>query len=189
MDPNSSHLYHESFVTEKGRIVVWKSADYLQNMNGSGKKKELERQEVIRMLNTLGYSLTDLCYKDSGQPMLAANSKEYISISHSHGWFAIYLASEPIGIDIEIERAKIVEGKDWFINEAELPKYLTQHELQLMWGAKEAYYKKLEGQIEDLRKEVTLKQIEASTLLVEHQNKQAQLCYRLLGDVYLVWTV
>ncbi len=187
MGPNTPHLHHEEFVTEKGRIVVWKSADYLLNKNDQT-KKETERQEIVKMLNTMGYPITGLHYKDSGQPMLAPDSVDYFSVSHAHGWFALYIAAEPVGIDIEVERPTIAKGKSWFINAAELPKHTTMHTLHLVWGAKEAYYKKCEGQINDLNKGVTVEKIDAATIIISHQGLETPVFYKVIQNAYLVWT-
>lgn len=188
MEANLSPLFYEEIVTEKGRIVVWRSADDLSKRTHSLKKREIERQEVVQMINTLGYTIADLKYKETGQPILSHDSKEFISLSHSNGWYAIYLATEPVGIDIEVERATIAEGKDWFINPVELPKHKSRRALHLVWGAKEAYYKKQEGQIADLRKDVSVEHIEVDTLILEHAGKEEQLFYRQIENTYVVWT-
>lgn len=188
MEANLSPLFYEEFVTEKGRIVVWRSTEYLSKRTATLQKKEVERREVVRMINTLGYSITVLQYKESGQPMLSHDSTKFLSISHSNGWFAVYIAAEPVGIDIEVERETITEGKDWFINPVELPKHKSRRALHLVWGAKEAYYKKQEGQIADLRKDVSVERIEVDTLILEHAGKEEQLFYRQIENTYVVWT-
>lgn len=188
MEVEHSHLFLENIDTPIGKIVVWKSANYPVNKSGLKKKKEIERLEVLQMINSLGYAIKDLQYKESGQPILSQDSKEHLSISHSHGWFALYIASAPVGVDIEIARETIAEGKDWFINPSELPNFLSKHHLQVVWGAKEAYYKKQEGQIEDLRKDVSVKKIALNSLLLEHAGHEEVLFFRQIDTVYLVWT-
>ncbi len=188
MTTNFPCTYCESILTDIGRIVVWKPADFELSEKVNHKKKERERFEILRMLNSMGYSITNLLYKPSGQPMLHENSNEFISLSHSKGWFAIFIATVPIGIDIEVERASITNGKNWFVNPNEIDSFMSQEELHIVWGAKEAFYKKKEGQLSDLRNEVTVKQILDEILLLEHNGIQAKLFHRKIENAYLVWT-
>jgi len=187
MIPNFTCDHFESILTEKGRIVVWKPTENQQVIMKHGKKKA-ERLELLRMLNSLGYSITELYYKSTGQPMLTMDSSEYLSLSHSMGWFAIYISTDPVGIDIEVERVSIRDGKSWFVNPSEWDLFLTHEELHYVWGAKESYYKKCEGQIGDLRQEVTIKHIQASTLLLDHNGREERLFHKKIGNTYLVWT-
>jgi phosphopantetheinyl transferase len=188
MDPYCPHLYHETFDTEKGRIVVWKSGDYFDKIKGSIKKKDLEKQEIIRMLNILGYAITDLHYKESGQPMLKNDSTEYISISHSQGWFAIYLAEQPVGIDVEVERKKIGNGKDWFLNQFELENFYSNDELHIIWCAKEALYKLMEGIITDPKNEITINHIGLETINMTYDNREFLFCYKQIKNSFVVWS-
>ena len=189
MTPNFTCDYFESILTEKGRIIVWKPADNQMGKGDRSEKRKTERLELLRMLNSLGYSTTELYYKSTGQPMLAVDSSEYLSLSHSNGWYAIYISNEPVGVDIEVERDSIQDGKSWFVNPREWDFFLTHEELHCVWGAKEAYYKKLEGQIADLRQEVTIQQILESSLILEHEDREERLFHKKIENAYLVWTI
>ena len=48
-----------------------------------------------------------------------------------------------VGIDIETERPTISAGRSWFVNAFEEENFSTAEELHIIWGAKEAFYKKL----------------------------------------------
>lgn len=180
-------LYQEHIPTVIGQIWVWKVAE--SSYDGIDSKINWQRKEVVRMLQAQGYDLEKLDYKLTGQPVLMSESKEYISISHSQNWFALYIASAPVGIDIEVERISIAQGKDWFMNVRESSLYQTADALHLIWGAKEAYYKKLEGIIKDLREEVTITEIDTSSLSIMYNKKKAILYHRKIENAYLVWTV
>jgi phosphopantetheinyl transferase len=100
-----------------------------------------------------GHGENALTYLPSGQPVFT-NSEKHLSISHSDGWFAVYIASEPVGIDVQVPSPRLEQGKHYFLNEQE--KHLTDLDtLHAIWGAKEALYKKYGGNIVDLRGDVT----------------------------------
>ncbi len=140
------------------------------------------------MLEVFGHRINKLYYKSTGQPILPFDSKEHISVSHSKNWFAVYVSDNPVGVDIEVERASIVNGKDWFINHLESPKYQSCQSLHLVWGAKEAYYKKKEGIIYDPKSEVIVKEINKYNISIIHNNVESILFYREIENTYLVWT-
>jgi phosphopantetheinyl transferase len=144
--------YVEIIPTLLGEVHVWHMADYAQACKLQG-KRAVEKEAIQRMLIALGYGKNALSYLPSGQPMFT-NSKKHLSISHSDGWFAVYIASEPIGIDIQVPNPRLEQGKHYFLNEQE--QHLTDLDtLHAIWGAKEALYKKYGGNIVDLRGEVT----------------------------------
>lgn len=173
--------------TDKGRIVVWKS----QNSNeirSKVRKKELERTEVLFMLKHLGFAIPTLLHKVSGQPFLGGDYLENISISHSNGWFAIYLSNEAVGIDIEIIHPRLLKGKHYFLNEAEMLTFSSKHHLQIIWGAKEALYKKYEGNFEDLRNEVTTESIGNKKINLTCKGQPETLYFQKITSHYLVYT-
>jgi 4'-phosphopantetheinyl transferase len=178
-------LFQEKISTAIGQIWIWKIVDPEENDS----KVVWQKKEVVRMLQTLGYSIDKLLYKPSGQPGLMPASKDYLSISHSQDWFAIYIASEPVGIDIEVNRDSIEKGREWFMNAQELSLFQGRHTLQLIWGAKEAYYKKREGNIADLRNDVTVKEINNLGIKINHEGETTTLLYRKIENVYIVWTL
>ena len=180
--------FQEKISTDIGQIWIWKVAGW-GLLEETGSKVVWQKKEVVRMLRTLGYSIDKLSYKPSGQPILMTGSKDYLSISHTQDWFAIYIASEPVGIDIEVERDSIEKGREWFVNAQELSLYNGQNALHLIWGAKEAYYKKREGKIADLKNDVTIKEINNSGIQINHDGQTTTLIYRKIENVYVVWTI
>ena len=64
------------------------------------------------------------------------------------------LKNKPIGIDIESTREIAGPGTSYFLNSSE-NKQWTNSELLSIWGAKESYFKKMKGRVDDLRSEAT----------------------------------
>jgi 4'-phosphopantetheinyl transferase len=71
----------------------------------------------------------------------------HISITHSRHFAAIIISDETVGIDIEMQREKILRIADKFVNEKELKRLQSldaDHyikKLTVKWGAKEAIFK------------------------------------------------
>ena len=72
---------------------------------------------------------------------------KHVSITHSHHFSAIIISDETVGIDIEMQREKIIRIADKFVNPTELHR-LRSFDLQdyikkltVKWGAKEAIFK------------------------------------------------
>ena len=173
--------------TSLGKVYVWQLLSYMEDCKTSG-KRNVERSEVSGLLTSLGYGSQALDYLPSGQPVLV-DSQEHISISHSDGWFAVYIANDPVGVDIQVPRARIGQGKHYFLNEKE--RHLDDLELlHLIWGAKEALYKKYGGEMNDLRDEVTFQSVETSSKSVqlEYAGSIETLRYRNATNCLLVWT-
>jgi phosphopantetheinyl transferase len=144
--------YVEIIPTPLGEVHVWHMADYAQACKLQG-NRAVEKEAINRFLIASGHGENALSYLPSGQPVFT-NSEKHLSISHSDGWFAVYIASEPIGIDIQVPNQRLELGKHYFLNEQE--QHLTDlGTLHAIWGAKEALYKKYGGDIDDLRGEVT----------------------------------
>ena len=190
MNSQISLSFEHRIVFEKGTILIWKLSDFQQQIGFQGSKKELERQTILKMLHKLGHYTDSLHYKSNGQPQITIDSTLFLSISHSEGWFAIFVANVPVGIDIQEQRKSIIRGKAYFVNKRDLLLEQSLQNLHLIWGAKEAFYKKQEGQINDLREEVSLGKIDLGnkTLEVEFQKSVEELSFLQFESAYLVWT-
>lgn len=113
-----------------------------------GMKSELHQRaflSVRKLLEVAGYTDFDLYYDDSGKPHL--NDQKFISITHSHEFAAIIISDQTVGIDIELQREKILRIADKFVDAIELKRlqafssddYIRK--LTVKWGAKEAIFK------------------------------------------------
>jgi len=138
------------------KILVWKIEESYDDLFDnivlndrskerlSGMKSELHQRgflSVRYLLNLAGYSDFDLYYNEYGKPLL--KDYKHISITHSYNYSAIIISNVDVGIDVEMNRDKIIRIYDRFVNtkvdslsDEDLVKQLT-----VIWGAKEAMYK------------------------------------------------
>ncbi|MBA0882563.1 4'-phosphopantetheinyl transferase family protein [Flavobacterium undicola] len=140
-------------------IYVWKITEPLEQLfeevslnptcqsRIDGMKSELHQRgflSVRKLLNEAGYTDFDLYYDEFGKPHL--HDGKHISITHSYQFAAIIISDEIVGIDIELQREKIIRIADKFCD-AEF-QYLEREKtaeyikkLTVIWGAKEAIFK------------------------------------------------
>jgi len=96
---------------------------------------------VRKLLAIENYTDFDLLYDEFGKPHLI--DKNHISISHSHQFATIIISKKPVGIDIEMQRNKIIDIANKFTNDTEnlFVNLLDIKSLTTIWGAKEAVFK------------------------------------------------
>ncbi|MFL9845352.1 4'-phosphopantetheinyl transferase family protein [Flavobacterium rhizosphaerae] len=143
------------------RLLVWKITESLEELStGTGLKEvcaarvqkmksEQHRKgfmSVRKLMEEAGYTDFDLYYDTNGKPHL--NDGNAISITHSYTFSAIIISKKNSGIDMEMQRPKVVAIADKFI-EKEFT-YLnsddTQNYIRMLiaiWGVKESVYKML----------------------------------------------
>jgi len=99
---------------------------------------------VRKLLQEKGYTDHDLYYDEFGKPHL--NDGRHISISHSHEFSTIILSDQNCGIDLEMQREKIITiahkfaaHEFEFLKDVNEKNYIRQ--LTVIWGAKEAVFK------------------------------------------------
>jgi len=110
-------------------------------------KSELHQRgflSVRKLLNEAGYTDFDLYYDEFGKPHL--QDGKYISITHSYQFSSIIISEETVGIDIELQREKIIRIADKFcdtefqyLDRKKTTEYIKK--LTVIWGAKEAIFK------------------------------------------------
>jgi 4'-phosphopantetheinyl transferase len=153
-------LFRTINVNPTTRILVWKVTESFDELiekvilkektqlRLDGMKSEVHQRAFlsVRMLiQEAGMNDCDLHYDEFGKPYLSDD--RYISITHSHNFAAIIVSDETVGIDMELQREKIIRIADKFVNEKELrrlqsfdaPEYIKK--LTVKWGAKEAIFK------------------------------------------------
>ncbi|WP_140485669.1 4'-phosphopantetheinyl transferase family protein [Flavobacterium sp. GSA192] len=140
-------------------IYVWKIAEPLEQLfeevslnpkcqsRIEGMKSELHQRgflSVRKLLNEAGYTDFDLYYDEFGKPHL--HDRRHISITHSYEFSSIIISDETVGIDIELQREKIIRIADKFcdaefqyLNREKTEEYVKK--LTVIWGAKEAIFK------------------------------------------------
>jgi len=116
-------LYKTLTVGTSTKVLIWKieeSVDELKNgislteknaVRLGAMKSEIHQKgflSIRHLLKKVGLSDTDLQYDEFGKPHL--DGGRYISISHSFSFTAIIFSYEnPVGIDIEKQREKILK--------------------------------------------------------------------------------
>ena len=142
------------------QILIWKITEsfdellnevQLNNSNTirlSGMKSQMHQRaflSVRKLFQQVGYTDLDLYYDQFGKPHLLDG--KHISITHSHNFSAIIISDQIVGIDIELQREKIIRIADKFVNEKELKRlqsfdstdYIKK--LTVKWCAKESIFK------------------------------------------------
>jgi len=139
-------------------ILVWKITEPLAELSMevtlnpknqerfNGMKSELHQRaflSVRKLLQIKGYTDFDLDYDQFGKPHL--KDGKHISISHSHELATIIISDEISGIDIEMQREKIIKIAEKFADkESEFLDIENQdyiRKLTVIWGVKEAIFK------------------------------------------------
>lgn len=146
-------------VNSTTQILVWKVTESFEELLGQvvlnnanrirleGMKSEMHQRaflSVRKLLQETGHTDLDLYYDKFGKPHL--KGEKHISITHSHDFSAIIISDETVGIDIELQRDKIIRIADKFCD-SEF-QFLTSEnkegyvrKLTVIWGAKEAIFK------------------------------------------------
>lgn len=153
-------LYKTITVTPSITVYIWKVTEPEAELANEiiltpacterleGMKSEQHRRAFLSIRHLLaeaGYVDHDLFYDANGKPHLKDGNR--ISITHSNDFTAIIVAnhSDEVGIDIELQRDKILRIAHKF-TQIEEYRTLANNEaiirkLTIVWGAKEALYK------------------------------------------------
>lgn len=152
-------LYKSIIIDTDTQLLIWKNTESLEELSRQvklkdvcslrldGMKSELHKKGFlgVRMLmQEIGYTDFDLFYDTDGKPHL--KDGKHISITHSYAFSAIIISNREIGIDMELQREKIITIANKFI-EPEFayldPLHLSLYmqKLMVIWGVKEAVYK------------------------------------------------
>lgn len=179
-----------SIINNPGSTVAYfRQEDYNQLIESGVNKRAVEKGGVQTLLQKLGYNGMEILYKENGQPYFKDKPGSFLSVSHAKGWFAVSVGSEPVGVDIQTYSPRLKQGQDYFRNERELPFSEDENALHLIWGAKEAFYKLKEGQIPDLKEEVSVLEIAQDSLILDFESEIHNLGYKILEDAWIVFTL
>jgi len=152
-------LYKTITLNPSTQILVWEITEPYKELFGAVvlnesnlsrlkcMKSEIHQRaflSVRKLFQLAGYTDFDLYYDEFGKPHL--HDGKHISITHSHQFSAIILSDKVVGIDIELQREKIIRIADKFIdsefsflNPSENSAYIRK--LTVIWGVKEAIFK------------------------------------------------
>nr|WP_199003336.1 4'-phosphopantetheinyl transferase superfamily protein [Flavobacterium sp. ASV13] len=172
-------LFQTIQFNETTKILIWEITESLEELLSkvvlkektqlrlNGMKSQMHQRAFlsVRMLiQEMGFTDHDLHYDEFGKPYF--NCHNHISITHSHHFAAIIISHETVGIDMELQREKILRIADKFVDtefeylnpqkilsrsgknaETEFD-YLNSDvfeeyikKLTVIWGAKEAIFK------------------------------------------------
>lgn len=150
-------LFKKIAFSEATTIYIWKISETFDQLFSEIKlneksqirlqsmKSEMHQKgflSVRKLLLEAGYSDFDLHYDESGKPHLLDN--KFVSISHSHEFSAIIISNQPVGIDLEIIKDKVLKIAKKFMK-IEVLDSLDEHEKMLkatvIWGIKETVFK------------------------------------------------
>lgn len=141
------------------RIFIWKITESFEELRSQvtlkpktekrllGMKSELHQRafmSVRMLLKEVGFTDFELHYDEFGKPYFDCDN--HISITHSHNFSAIIVSKETVGIDMELQREKIIRIADKFADfefaylQPELKEEYIK-KLTVIWGAKEAIFK------------------------------------------------
>ena len=151
-------LYKTITVDPTTSLSVWKIEESYQDLAKTvrlqahhqervdGMKSDIHRRgflSVRHLLHQHGYTDDDLWYDDFGKPHL--KDGKHISITHSFEFSALIVSDGEVGIDIEMQRPKIMRIAYKF---TPIEEYRTLanddaiiRKLTMVWGAKESIYK------------------------------------------------
>jgi phosphopantetheinyl transferase len=152
-------LYKTINFSPTTQILVWEITESYQELFGevqlneksllrlNNMKSELHQRgflSVRKLLQEAGYNDFDLYYDESGKPHL--NDEKFISITHSFHFSAIIISDQKAGIDIEMQREKIIRIADKFVDyefhflkPEKIQEYIRK--LTVIWGVKESIFK------------------------------------------------
>ena len=151
-------IYKTLHPSPKTTVKIWKITESYQELMTPldlkpnslervlGMKSELHQRgflSVRHLLRDFGYTDQDLYYDSNGKPHL--KDGKHISITHSFTFSGVIISDFEVGIDIEMQRAKIAIIARKFID-FEF-NYLCEgdndyvRKLTVIWGIKESLYK------------------------------------------------
>ena len=152
-------LFQTIQFNETTKILIWEITESFDELYSKvtlkektqrrldGMKSQLHQRAFlsVRMLiQEIGFTDHDLHYDEFGKPYFDCHN--HISITHSYHFAAIIVSHETVGIDMELQREKILRIADKFVdtefdylNPNVLEDYVKK--LTVIWGAKEAIFK------------------------------------------------
>lgn len=170
---------------ENTLIVYWKETDSSIDQT---LKRKVEQEVVLKKLREY-YPYAKINHTKNGVPLIDGAPFSHISISHRKGWYAFALSQENIGLDIEIRNKNLKNGHHYFLNENEFQFMEQEEQLLLIWSAKEAVYKKYQGEIKDLKNHVTILSIDTLMKRIQADYlEKISLSFYMNNEIILVWT-
>ncbi len=206
-------LYKSITTADETHVLVWKITESLEQLTDEialkevcqtrvdGMKSEQHRRgflSVRKLLQEIGYTDFDLYYDNDGKPRLKDGRN--ISITHSYSFSAIIVSPHNVGIDMEMQREKVITIADKFIEpEFEYldPTHLTDYmqRLIVIWGVKEALFKMISREGMSFKQNMyvhpfTMQDSEGrATVIFEDINRDFSFSFEEVEDFMLVYSL
>lgn len=165
-------------------------AVYEQIGNDRRRTEWLTTRIVLREL--LNRDVT-IAHDSNGKPYIA-ESKSFISISHSKNMVAVMIAEQNLGIDIEQITARTTKVRHKFLTGNELDWCKTDTEHTLVWTVKEAAYKLIGSGLEHTEVEIEenpkFAQVADYNVVIRKNAPVSKNCHsQLIGDNILSYII
>jgi len=150
-------LYKEIVCNENVKLYLWKITEDIEFYKQEVIVKEVSQKRIATMkseshqkgflavrmlLQHIGYTDFDLYYDAFGKPHLADG--KCISISHSHSFSAIVISNQPVGLDVEQVKVKVLKIASRFMDISHLENLSDAEKMKkatVIWGIKESIFK------------------------------------------------
>lgn len=143
----------------KTQVLVWKITETFNDLfdqvaltdsslvrlnNMKSLRHQLGYLSVRLLLQQIKLNDYDLHYSPNGKPSLKILESPYISITHSGEFSAIIVSNQPVGIDIELIKPKVLQIAPRFMNVLHLENLTDLEKIKkatIVWGIKECVFK------------------------------------------------
>lgn len=204
-------LFKTINISPTTQILVWKITETFEDLFGqvvlndinifrlNTMKSELHQRgflSVRKLLQEAGYNDFDLYYDESGKPHL--KNEKFISITHSFHFSAIIISDQKAGIDIEMQREKIIRIADKFVDyefqflkPEKTQEYIRK--LTVIWGVKESIFKIRNEKGISFKDHIQVNPFEIeenkTTAILEMENikQQFSICFEEIENFTLVY--
>jgi len=190
-------LYKSILIAPDTKLLIWQITESLEDLGRDvmlkevcvskmGKMKSEQHRKgflgVRRLMQQAGYTDLDLFYDPDGKPHLKDGNN--ISITHSYAFSAIIIGNANSGIDMELQREKVitiadkfVDGEFAYLDPLHLEEYMRK--LIVIWCVKEAVYKMVS------RRGLSFKQnIEVFPFDISHGKGMVHVAFEEIDAIY-----
>lgn len=174
---------------------------FLDRIGSESRRREWLASRVL--LKELVGEEIRIAYKPNGAPYLP-DSPLYISISHTKGYAAVLLQSQPaVGVDIEYRSERVRKIRSRFMTPEEecgIDKNFETAHLLIHWCAKEALFKMIGQEEVDFRRHLHIQPFpygqtgcfsayETRTSADASCRVGYQICYQVAPEFVLAWSL
>jgi 4'-phosphopantetheinyl transferase len=190
-------LYKSITIAPGTQLLIWQITESFEELSQDvalkdvcvvrmdNMKSEQHRKGFLgvrKLLQEAGYSDFDLHYDANGKPRLKDGKN--ISITHSFAFSAIIIGEAITGIDMEIQREKVItiaekflEPEFAYLDPTHLDEYMRK--LIIIWCVKEAVYKMLSRNGLSFKQNITVHPFE-----IEDGKGSASVKFEDINNIY-----